>query len=531
VRLGTQRSVIVFGWLVVFVKPHKISQCGHKQQTNADTEENLLLGMNESQAAFGAGIMEAEDGSDLDVEERDRRADRTDPDVIMAVAEDGPRIAFAVYNESTNQILLETTVANACETESIVERVLVAAQPRLLLLTSTIVSNDAMLDILTTRPLREATGDEAHESIDMSERQEPNGARHERIPYQAIKSKVLDVRRCLEIIRNKLQVRSIMRSSRHSRQEQADGGTSVAPARGIVRPEQGRQFPGSASAMPSNRTFAVSSYHALATVVNFESTVQVQALGSLISFLHSTTFRMHPSGFVLVDDVTPLKATAFMYMTDDTLSALQIFHTEHHPLVARGAGNAKEGFSLFSHLDRTVSRPGRQRLREWMVRPLLDAQAIEARLDGVQLFLDPASEPYVATLTDHLRHVGAIDQILVRMQKCRVKPNDFLVLMYTLLHGLEIVRTLHQMRSMINESVSLVTSDGSYSFQDLPRFVIFLDELVSQCDAATCQDVLDRIQSTIDEDDVKNNRFSIIRRGRDAALDEYRDRFDTLACE
>ncbi|MGK3733408.1 MAG: hypothetical protein ACI8RD_006762 [Bacillariaceae sp.] len=45
-----------------------------------------------------------------------------------------------------------------------------------------------------------------------------------------------------------------------------------------------------------------------------------------------------------------------MTISPSTFSALHIFSTEHHPLIAKGQGNSKEGFSLYSLLDRTKSK-------------------------------------------------------------------------------------------------------------------------------------------------------------------------------
>ena len=52
-------------------------------------------------------------------------------------------------------------------------------------------------------------------------------------------------------------------------------------------------------------------------------------------------------------------------------------------------GKHKEGFRLFTLLDRTKSKVRKQCLREWMLKPLLDTDAIQDRQDGVQLFLRP----------------------------------------------------------------------------------------------------------------------------------------------
>ena len=44
-----------------------------------------------------------------------------------------------------------------------------------------------------------------------------------------------------------------------------------------------------------------------------------------------------------------------------------------------GLGKAKEGLSMFAVLNQCVSTPGRQLLRLWLARPLVDLPVITAR--------------------------------------------------------------------------------------------------------------------------------------------------------
>ncbi|CAN0289925.1 unnamed protein product, partial [Phaeothamnion confervicola] len=47
---------------------------------------------------------------------------------------------------------------------------------------------------------------------------------------------------------------------------------------------------------------------------------------------------------------------------------------------------SKEGFSIFGVYDRTISKPGRRCLKQWMLKPSLDLAVINSRQDGVELF-------------------------------------------------------------------------------------------------------------------------------------------------
>jgi DNA mismatch repair ATPase MutS len=58
-------------------------------------------------------------------------------------------------------------------------------------------------------------------------------------------------------------------------------------------------------------------------------------------------------------------------LTDlETLRNLQIIKDDFHPSTIKSAGRAKEGFSVFNLLDKTVTRQGRKLLRQWVLQPL-----------------------------------------------------------------------------------------------------------------------------------------------------------------
>ena len=78
--------------------------------------------------------------------------------ICMSVVADGPRIAFAAYNEEQNQIVLDVCVADGYEAQVTVERILATVRPTLLLLSSKIIGNDNLLGILTVPPPPEEAG-------------------------------------------------------------------------------------------------------------------------------------------------------------------------------------------------------------------------------------------------------------------------------------------------------------------------------------------------------------------------------------
>ena len=119
-------------------------------------------------------------------------------------------------------------------------------------------------------------------------------------------------------------------------------------------PDSDRNFPQISAG--GTMMYRPSSFHYLAAVIDFDSKVLVQALGALLSYLQSTVFQLEEGNDIIVDRIVKAKISAYMDISPSTFSALHIFSTEHHPLIAKGHGNSKEGFSLYSLLDRTKSK-------------------------------------------------------------------------------------------------------------------------------------------------------------------------------
>jgi hypothetical protein len=473
--------------------------------------------------------------------------------ICMSVVADGPRIAFAAYNEEQNQIVLDVCVADGYEAQVTVERILATVRPTLLLLSSKIIGNDNLLGILTVPPPpeQEEIGEGNEDGAGGATQTQNNttaasaataattptattaGRNKPRsIPYRLMKTAAFDIRNCKAMILQKLRVRSLMNQQQQQQAAAGHGG-------GVPFDNNGRHFPNGAGTNNQDQQFRIASYHAIAAVVDFESTAQVQAVGSLLSFLHGTIFRMEEGGRMTVNDVVQARASMYMNISSSTLSALHVFSTEHHPLVAKGAGNSKEGVSLFSLLDRTMSRAGRKRLREWMLRPLLDLDAIAMRQDGVELFMLPEMQSPAGKILKLLESIGPIEQILVRIQKCSTKPSDFLVLSKALaaaaaIHSSmgEILWSLRQHTGpdpaqFVQEGGAPMETWGGPDPQS-EHYLAFLDTILNRCQMSLLQQLHERIGSIVNEEATNELQCVVIKRGYNEVLDTEKDKYSRL---
>jgi len=89
--------------------------------------------------------------------------------------------------------------------------------------------------------------------------------------------------------------------------------------------------------------------------------------------------------------------------------------------IERSLAGSREG-SLLGAIDRTVTAPGARLLAARLARPLLDPEAIDARLDAVAFFVE--RRPLRQTLREQLRGMGDMARALSRLALGRGGPRD-----------------------------------------------------------------------------------------------------------
>ncbi len=467
----------------------------------------------------------------------DDGAASTEPGMkCMSLVEDGSKIAFACYDEEGNEIILEESNANGYDSERVIEGFLAVARPTLILVGSKVVANAPLLQVLTRPPPNYHENDNANDpsnggndsnSVATSDRPRSSLYAPKTTPYKILKSGAFDLKNCKALILQKLRVLSLLHRQRRA------GAEYLA-----VADLADRYFP-----QATNRpVFLPSSYNSMASIVDFDSKVQVQALGSLLSFLQGTIFQLEQGGLITVSNLVHSQSSLFMRIDSNTMSALRIFATEHHPLVTKGYGNAKEGFSLFSLLDKTQSSGGRQLLRDWMLKPLLDPIQIAQRQDGIELFLRPDVASIHGSLLTLLDRVGPIDKILTRMQKCHTQPNDFLVItrsvsaiiaIWNILEN-DLLVTLHHLRDRGYPKTDDDNEDDM-ALQErnkVESYVYYMEQITSRVELSVLADLQERVTSIVDEEALAEAHNVVrVRAGYHDVLDKAKEDFEALEGE
>jgi DNA mismatch repair ATPase MutS len=172
-----------------------------------------------------------------------------------------------------------------------------------------------------------------------------------------------------------------------------------------------------------------------------------------------------------------------------------------------------------------------------MLHPLLDPIAIQERQDGVELFLDPNCREIASSLMNHLQKVGAVDKILLRMQKCHSASMDFIVLAKTLSAAIAMFGILNgELRNIIAQELVEGGLDDNGNDNDnsgltsmhQKKFAV-LDRILNHCHISVLQDLHERLVSIVDQEATIETKDSVvIHYGFHEELDNAKEMFDNL---
>ncbi|KAH7281528.1 hypothetical protein KP509_36G052100 [Ceratopteris richardii] len=154
----------------------------------------------------------------------------------------------------------------------------------------------------------------------------------------------------------------------------------------------------------------------LKSMMNINNEIEVRAAGGLLETLQEEMLidlvkhNDQEPNMLHIQSIAEISMDQFLTLDFNTYCALQIFQSDKHPS-DMGIGKAKEGFSLFGiFADRCATLMGRHLLRTWFLRPIVDMDIINNRLDFIAIFLH--LDEIVAALQQSLRHVKDIPRLL-----------------------------------------------------------------------------------------------------------------------
>lgn len=176
-----------------------------------------------------------------------------------------------------------------------------------------------------------------------------------------------------------------------------------------------------------------------ASAIDLKDTLVLQTLNALLLYLQEHVFHLDdPSQQIVVNAVKTISFDKYLQLDAISLHSLHVFHEDQHPNLVRGrgGGNSKEGYSLFCLFDRARSLPGREKLRDWMTKPLRNKDMILRRQSGVALVVRPENLDFVGYIAKLQHHIFGVPSLLLRFKKAAATASEWDKLHKTLRHGL-----------------------------------------------------------------------------------------------
>jgi DNA mismatch repair protein MutS len=206
----------------------------------------------------------------------------------------------------------------------------------------------------------------------------------------------------------------------------------------------------------------------------------LRAAGALLLYLQE----MLKASLVHLRRLQPYRQKHFLLLDDVTRRSLELTH---------GLRDDDRSGSLLATLDRTVTSMGARLLQEWLMAPLAQRAAIEARLDSVAEFA--AEHSLRQDLRAALAEASDLQRLTARISTGRASPRDLAAVARTL-------RLLPRLKAK-------VTARKARLLQELESRVELCHDLREVLDAAL-----------VDDPPPSAHEGGIIRRGHDTALDE-----------
>jgi len=213
-----------------------------------------------------------------------------------------------------------------------------------------------------------------------------------------------------------------------------------------------------------------------------EFTCGVNAAGALLSYL----FETQKTDLAHISCIRPYHTEEFMVLDGSSMRNLELVETLRE--------KEKRG-SLFWVLDKTRTAMGARMLRTWIEQPLLDVNAIQARLDAIEAL--NKNEITCAEIREYLNPVYDLERLAARISYKSANPRDLVALKGSL-------QMLPHIKSQLTEL-------------DAERFRGFLDSFDTLSDLYELIDA-----SVIDDPPLAMKEGGIIRDGYDEDVDEYR---------
>lgn len=212
-----------------------------------------------------------------------------------------------------------------------------------------------------------------------------------------------------------------------------------------------------------------------------------------------------------------------MFVNADTLASLQVIQSENHPNSHmqgpnKSTSGAKESLSvygLFYNLARTPQ--GKQKLRQFFLRPSTDLNVIKERLSTISVLLKPDNSTTLEKLSRSLKMIKDLRSVMIHLQKgisdVPGKPNAMRRGAWANIQNF----TFHVL--MILDALRELA--GSQSLEIANKFF-------AEIQVARITGIGEMITNTVDFQISEEQHRTVVRQGVDAELDSIKRTYDGM---
>ncbi|CCW67340.1 unnamed protein product [Phytomonas sp. Hart1] len=166
---------------------------------------------------------------------------------------------------------------------------------------------------------------------------------------------------------------------------------------------------------------------------NFNHKAMLSAMSALLRYTSLVQSNIH--------NIVERMPYGIMYIDAAAIQWLQLTRTERHPCAYQGIGQPKEGLSLFSVVNQTVTAFGRALLRQWFALPSCDLDELQQRQQVVQYFSAVCCRETQQQIRSALKKLHPTDPIFTLMRRGKATLRHYRLLLQTM-HGLIALHTL-----------------------------------------------------------------------------------------
>ncbi|KAF2019048.1 hypothetical protein BU24DRAFT_341301 [Aaosphaeria arxii CBS 175.79] len=191
----------------------------------------------------------------------------------------------------------------------------------------------------------------------------------------------------------------------------------------------GDVVPATANIADDSSSFRQRQLLRLASWISLDSHLSVGCAGALLAYVQRRRAIAYLPGDVAANAMFRISSLEMfslrdiMFVNTDTLHSLQILGSEAHPNShnqgpTQATSGSKEGLSVYGLFRNLACTPqGKCLLRQYFLRPSLNIDIINERLDAIATFVRPDNDAILDSLIRDLRPIKNIRTILINLKK------------------------------------------------------------------------------------------------------------------